>query len=164
MVLTEEEIERAADVFPLYYEDIQKCHAVVHGTDPFETLIIAPENRRLRIEQELREARIRLRRAVVDGRGDERALGRAVSRKLRQVRFPLRALLELVGVECESHALDIVVEKACRKFGVESSSLRRVEAKPEAAYDALSMLLGRAIDVVDHLGEPAPSAPGERTT
>ena len=156
MLLTEEQIDRASDVFPLYYEDIQKCHAVVYGTDPFESLIIAPENRRLRIEQELREARIRLRRAVVDGRGDERALGRAVSRKLRQVRFPLRALLELVGVECESHALDIVVEKACRKFGVESSSLRRVEAKPEAAYDALSMLLGRAIDVVDHLGEPAP--------
>ena len=42
----------------------QKCHAVVFGRDPFEKLVIAPQHRRLRIEQELREARITLRRAV----------------------------------------------------------------------------------------------------
>ena len=155
MLLTEEEIERGADVFPLYYEDIQKCHAVIHGADPFEALVIGPENRRLRIEQELREARIRLREALVDGRGDERALGRAVARKLRQVRFPLRALLELVGVECTSYSLDIVVEKACRKFVIDGSALRRPDEKPEAAYQALSALLARAIDVVDHLAESA---------
>jgi len=90
---------------------------------------------------------------VVDGRGDERALGRAVSRKLRQIRFPLRALLELLGVECQSHALDIVLAKAGRQFGVDSADLSRVETKPQAAFDALNALLARAVDVVDHLDD-----------
>lgn len=150
-LLTEEEILRAADVFPLLYEDIQKCHAVLFGRDPFEGLEISKSHRRLRIEQELREAQILLRRAVVDGRGDARALGRIVSRKLRQLRFPLRALLEMIGVECQSHALDIVMQKTCKKFGVDSADLLRADKKPEAAHDALVLLLSRAIEVVDHL-------------
>jgi predicted nucleotidyltransferase len=151
MLLTEEEILRAADVFPLFYEDIQKCHAVVFGRDPFDGLVISASHRRLRIEQELRDAQIRLRRAVIDGRGDERALGRVVARKLRQLRFPLRALLELSGVECQSHALDVVLQKACKRFGVDGGQLLRVSQKPEAAFDALTALLSGAIAVVDHL-------------
>ncbi len=154
MLVTEEEILRAADVFPLFYEDIQKCHAVLFGSDPFEALEISPVHRRLRIEQELREAQIRLRRAVTDGRGDERALGSAVSRKLRQIRFPMRALLEMIGVECQSYSLDTVLQKACKRFVVDGADLLRPEKKPQASHAALTKLLANAIDVVDHLEEP----------
>ncbi len=153
-LLTREEILRAADVFPLFYEDIQNSHAVLFGEDPFDGLEISPSHRRLRIEQELRDGQLSLRRAVVEGRGDPRVLGRIVARKVRQLRFPLRALLELVGVECRSHALDTILQKACKRFGVDGAYLLRSEKKPEAAHDALVALLARAIDVVDHLEDP----------
>jgi predicted nucleotidyltransferase len=162
MIVTAEEIARAADVFPLFYEDIKKAHVLVFGSDPFAELEIRDVHRRLRIEQELREAQIRLRAEITRARGDDHAIALAVARKLRQIRFPMRALLEMLGVECESHALEIVLQKACKQFKTPAAHLLRPEKKPNEAHDALTALLGRAIDVVDHLdvreGERAVSA------
>lgn len=151
MIVTPEEISRAADVFPLFYEDIKKAHVVVFGSDPFEKLDIEIAHRRLRIEQELREAQIGLRIDVARARGDEAVVALAVARKLRQIRFPMRALLEMVGVECESHALDIVLTKACKRWKTEATHLLRPEKKPHEAHDALVALLSGAIQLVDAL-------------
>ena len=53
-------------------------HVALSGTDPFSGLNVHDTHRRLRIEQELREARIRMRRAVVDAMGiGQRHRGRA---------------------------------------------------------------------------------------
>lgn len=161
MIVTPEEIARAADVFPLFYEDIVRAHVVVHGSDPFADLEIKDVHRRLRIEQELREAQIEIRSEVVRARGDANVIAVAVARKLRQIRFPMRALLGMLGIECESHALEIVLGKACKRFQTDATHLLRPEKKPAEAYDALVALLGRAIDVVDHLDEPT-APPGER--
>ena len=56
MILHRDEIPRAADVFPLLYDDVRSCHAVLHGSDPFAQLVVHDEHRRLRIEQELGSA------------------------------------------------------------------------------------------------------------
>jgi predicted nucleotidyltransferase len=150
MVLTEEEIQRAADVFPLLYRDVKRAHVVVFGSDPFAQLVIADHHLRLRIEQELREAQIRMRRAVADAAGNDSALESAVVRKVKQVRSPLHALLSLVGREVGDE-LPTVIEAASETWGGRASAMLDVHADPKAAHVALVSLLDSAIAVVDKM-------------
>jgi predicted nucleotidyltransferase len=148
MVLSETEIARAADVFPLFYRDIQRVHAVLTGKDPFDGLEISKKHLRLRIEQELREAQIRMRRAITDALGDDGLVTGAVLRKTRQVRAPLRALLALRGDDCPDD-LASVLAAASKAYGVDTAPLSRVREAPQAAHAALVELLDKAIADVD---------------
>ena len=94
-ILRADEIPKAADVFPVLYDDVRGCHAVLLGDNPFADLVIHDEHRRLRVEQELRDARIRLRRLVVDSAFDDEALHDGLVRMLKAVRAPLASLLHL---------------------------------------------------------------------
>jgi len=152
MILTADEIPRAADVFPLLYDDVRRCHILLSGTDPFSGLTISDVHRRLRIEQELREAQIRLRRAAVDAEGTPAQLAGAVFRKLRQIRGPLRALLALRGQEVGDD-FDAVLTAATGLYEVDAGPLRSVHEVPFAALDALMKLLGAAVDDVDGMGD-----------
>jgi predicted nucleotidyltransferase len=148
MVLVEHEIARAADVFPIFYDEIRRHHVVLHGHDPFSDLRIEKHHLRLRIEQELREAQIRLRRAVVDAQGNRDALRGAVARKIKQVRSPLHALLAQKGNTGDDD-LKSVLTRAGAAFVVEVGALTKVDEDPAAAHDALVSLLDAAIADVD---------------
>ncbi len=152
MVLTAAEIPRAADVFPLLYDDIRREHVLLSGEDPFSGLTISNRHRRLRVEQELREAQIRLRRAVIDAQGSPDMLGGAVFRKLRQIRGSLRALLALRGVDVADD-LDAVFTAAGKLYDVDVTPLASVHEKPARAHEAVEQLLTAAVDDVDRMDE-----------
>ena len=157
MILTEEEISGAADAFPLLYDEIKQCNVVVAGKDPFADVVIHDTHRRLRIEQELREAQIRLRRAVTDAQGAREAVGGAVARKVKQIRGPLHALLAMKGKSCGA-GLDEVVAEAGKTWGVDIAPLRRAREAPGEAHAALVALLSKAVDDVNRM--PDGLAPG----
>lgn len=150
MILVEDEIARAADVFPLLYDDIRRHHVVLHGSDPFAGLVIEHKHLRLRIEQELRDLKIRLRRAVTDAAGHQASLGAAVTRKVRQARFPLRALLGLLGAECKDD-FETVITKAGKRFQIDVTPLLRSRERAHEAVDVLADLLVAAVRAVDTL-------------
>jgi len=152
IILRESEVGRAADVFPLLYDEVREDGVVVHGESPFAKLHISDKHRRLRIEQELREARIRMRRMVTDGDGAPAALANVVDRKLRQVRSPLRALLRLDGAD-PGAGLDEVVRAVGERFDVPVDALAKPSDNGAAAHDALARLLDAAIDDVDKRDE-----------
>src|SRR5687768_2220214 len=154
MILTEQEIAGASDVFPLLYDDIKHCHFLVAGRDPFAAVEVHETHRRLRIEQELREARIRMRRAVTDAAGAKEALGGAITRKVKQVRAPFHALLAMKGVACKPD-LAVVTEEACKLYGVDAAILRNAKEAPHKAFAAFTTLLDKAIhDVNDMESKP----------
>lgn len=155
VILGADEIPRAADVFPLFYDDIKSCHALLHGEDPFASLTISDQFRRLRIEQELREMQIRLRRAVVDGLGAPAQLTGAVERKVKQLRGPLHALLALRKTPAASDRLPALLEKAKAVYDVDTAALAAVREDPAAAHDALERLLDRMIREVDRMETPS---------
>jgi predicted nucleotidyltransferase len=157
MILTEAEIPRAADVFPLLYDDVRREHVLLAGTDPFSGLTISDRHRRLRVEQELREAQIRLRRAVVDAQGSTEMLGGAVFRKLRQIRGALHALFALHGVAVADD-LRAVFEHAGKAYGVDVAPLFSVHEKPVRAHEAIEALLAAAVDEVDRMDEEGKEA------
>jgi predicted nucleotidyltransferase len=146
-ILTQDELPGSCDAFPLLYDEIKRSHIVLVGRDPFASTVVHDTHRRLRIEQELREAQIWLRRAVTDALGAREAIGGAVARKVRQVRRPLRALLALKGIDCKED-LSSVLACAGKVYKVDASSLAKPREKPEAAHRALTRILAAAIDDV----------------
>jgi predicted nucleotidyltransferase len=150
MVLKRDNIASAADVFPLLYDDVRQRHVVLSGEDPFLDLVIEDTHRRLRIEQELREARIRMRRAVVDALGAEASLSGALLRKVKQIRGPLHALLLLKGTACDDR-LEAVLEATGKAYDIDTRPLLRVVAAPDVAHAAFRAVLDAAIQDVDRL-------------
>jgi predicted nucleotidyltransferase len=155
MILTESEIAGASDAFPLLYDEIKQRHVLLTGRDPFASVEVHDTHRRLRIEQELREAQIRLRRAVTDAFGAREAIGGAVVRKIKQVRAPLHALLALKGIACGAD-LPSVLAKVSETYGVDLAPLRAAREAPDAAHGALVSLLTKTIDDVNAM-ETAPA-------
>jgi predicted nucleotidyltransferase len=147
MILTEAEIARSADCFPLLYSDVARTSVTIAGTNPFEGLTISDEHTRLRIEQELREIRIRIRRVATD-MADAANFGGAIERKLKQLRGPLWALLALRN-EIIEERLDAVLDGVAKAYGVDITPLRRVADEPKVAYATLAKLLDAALDDVD---------------
>lgn len=148
MILMESEIDRAADVYPLLYRDIQRCNVIVAGRDPFAAVTVDNAHLRLRIEQELREAQIRLRRVVADAGDDPAALAAGVRRKVRQLRSPLRALVRLRGDACGESLADVCA-RVGQIFGLDTAPLTRIGDDPEKALTALRALLAAAVADVD---------------
>lgn len=150
MILKLDNISRAADVFPLLYDDVRGRHVVLSGIDPFAGVEISDTHRRLRIEQELREARIRMRRAVVDAMGSEVLLAGAIDRKVKQIRSPLHALLRLRGLACDD-TLEAVFRETGRAYGTDTAPLLRVRDDVALAHTAFRAVLDAAIEDVDKL-------------
>ena len=153
MILVESEIAGASDAFPLLYDEIKQRHILLVGRDPFATVEVHDTHRRLRIEQELREAQIRLRRAVTDAFGAREASGGAVVRTIKQVRAPLHALLALKGIACEPD-LPSVVAKIGEIYAVDVTPLRAAREAPDVAHAALVALLTKTIDDVNGMDQP----------
>ncbi len=147
-VLTEREIEGASDCFPLLYDEIKRRHFVLVGRDPFAKVAVHDTHRRLRIEQELRESHVRLRRAVLDAAGAREVIGGAVARRLRYIRGPLYALLALKGVECTTD-LETVLAKAGETWKLDVAPLTSPRESPDAAFVALDRLLTVTIEDVN---------------
>lgn len=151
MILEASEIAGAGDAFPLFYDELAHTHVVVHGKDAFAGVKVEDQHRRLRIEQELRDARIRLRRVAADSLGKPDALAGAVERKLRQLRSPLGALLSLRG---EAAPVDLAsVLAGCKAaWSVDVAPLENVRERPREAFAALIAVLDAAIEDVDAWG------------
>ncbi len=145
MILLEAEIPGAADVFPLLYDDLRRHHVLVAGRDPFAAIAVRDEHRRLRIEQELRETAIRLRRLVVDAATHRPLLVSGLERKVKALRAPLFALLQLRGSPPAEDQVAAVYAHAGRVLDLDIAPLPEVAGAPERAHAALERLLTRAL-------------------
>jgi predicted nucleotidyltransferase len=147
MIVTKDEIPRSADCFPLLYSDLARTSATVFGENPFKALDVPDHHKRLRIEQELRELRIRMRRVATDNAGHQGYAG-AVERKLKQARDPLWSLLTLRGEKLDD-TLDVVLERCGKVYEVDLAPLKRVREEPKVAFDTLGKLFDKALHDVD---------------
>jgi len=147
MIVTKAEIPRSADCFPLLYSDLARTSVTLAGENTFKGLTVPTHHTRLRIEQELRELRIRMRRVVTDSATHTNYAG-AVDRKLKQARDPLWALLELRGEKTDD-TLEAVLGGCAEAYSIDLAPLRRVREQPKAAFDTLGKLFDAALADVD---------------
>ena len=156
ILMLERETTQAADVFPLMYGDIAEEGVALLGENPFLGLQPSQAHIRLRVEQELRDARIRLRRIMAESQGETALLQATVERKLKQLRSPFRAALKLFAVPAPK-GLPAVVEALASRYDISAKSVLDFAGEPRQAVVGLCSLIDRMLDEVDALGEPVES-------
>ncbi|MFN0249288.1 MAG: nucleotidyltransferase domain-containing protein [Kofleriaceae bacterium] len=147
MILVASEIPRSADCFPLFYGDVARASVTLVGQSPFAQLTIHDHHKRVRIEQELREIRIRMRRVVADTAGHKN-FGGALERKIKQARVPLYELLVLRGTPPADN-LTAVLRDAGTAYAIDIAPLERAHIDPALAFQCLAKLLDAALADVD---------------
>jgi hypothetical protein len=89
LMLSQSELSRTLDIFPLEYAAIVSTHVVVRGRNPFAGIRIPTEDLRRACEAQAKSQLIHLREAFLESHGDAGAVSRLIVRSAA----PFRALL-----------------------------------------------------------------------
>ena len=158
LVLTNEELTQAADVFAIELTDMKAKHRVLFGADPLQTLGVPMQLHRLQLERELRVNLIRLRQRylAVEGAGAvARLMGESVSTFVTLFRHVLVAFGERVPPtrrEVVAHLesllhLDMSAVHAVLEMRASGSSA--LPEKPEKVFDDYLSALAAVTKDVD---------------
>jgi predicted nucleotidyltransferase len=103
LFLTAVDLQSAASVFPLEYQDIQEGHRVLWGRDPFVGLKIDSRYLSMEVLQALRGNLLRLRQRLVEGRSTEEAMTILLPLSVTGLLPVLRGLQRLLSRPVLSH-------------------------------------------------------------
>jgi hypothetical protein len=97
LFVSERQIEKSLDVFPMEWLDVKERHLRLEGSDVFAALEVPETYLRLQCEHELRGKHIRLRQAYLLSRGNAADLAAALRDTASGFATLFRALLRLRG-------------------------------------------------------------------
>lgn len=124
-ILTLDELQMSADVYPIKFLDISQNHKILIGSDPFDQVEVHQDNLRLRCEQELRNIALRLRYTCVKNEGDIRAI-RVETRKSL---YPLMNNLEVILMLKKEKVLtdyDQIIKEVKTELSIDLSTLEKL--------------------------------------
>jgi predicted nucleotidyltransferase len=159
---TVEELNDAADVFPIEFRQMEKARVVLYGRDPFEFVELTDENLRHQTEYELRSKLIQLRRLYIPASASVEKLSSLMSDSLSSFAALFRAVLMLRGIEppvgkpesvrATAKELSLDGESFERIFELRSNS-EQLLTDPEAndLFGAYLAQIERVIEVVDRM-------------
>jgi hypothetical protein len=127
VVLSEDELRDAADVFAIEYLDIQQQHRVLAGEDFFAEVPRYPEQHRLQVEHDLRTRLIRLRAGYVTTLGKRKALRELMLKSSASFITLFRHALVVRGQPLVREKAEVVAA-AARTFGFAPEPLLRILA------------------------------------
>jgi hypothetical protein len=122
LFLTQRQIEKSLDVFPIEWIDIKERHLLVEGQDVLGGYEVPRSNLRLQLEQELREKLITLRHAYVAGGRRPEALEEVLKAAASSFATLCRSLLRLRGESPPAQTAQ-VIERVADVFGLEAQGL-----------------------------------------
>lgn len=123
MIMTEEEVRKSADTFPTKFLHIQDNHILLFGIDPFVDLKVPREFIRLRIEQEMRNTSLRLRRRFITFQNDPYKLAAILASLRSPLEVELRALLALYDNDTVPPHYEDVIKDASKTFDLDQDAL-----------------------------------------
>lgn len=127
VMLSQAEMEDAADVFPIEYLDIRSHHRLLRGEDLITALPHHAAEHRLQVEHELRTQLIRLRGRYMRVNKDVRAVEKLLLESFSTFVTLFRHALVVVGEPILARKDDIVTAAAAR-FGFDSAPFRAILA------------------------------------
>jgi len=157
-----EELDRAADVFPIEFLQMEKARRVLYGRDPFEFLEISPENLRHQTEYELRTKLIQLRRLYIPASTSVQKLTDLMRDSLASFAALFRAVLILHGQDPPVSKADSV-NSTVRLLGLEASPFEKIlelraktetrltEDEANSLFSAYMTQIERVIAAVDRI-------------
>ncbi|MEC9398165.1 MAG: hypothetical protein VX475_11120, partial [Myxococcota bacterium] len=168
-IITPQDLQRSADVFPLKFLDIQRNHLVLVGDDPLEGVEIAWDHLRLRVEQELKGVMFSLRRHYLIYERQPDQLVRTMSEQLSAFLIGLGALMFLRDGQWWLSGKEAIARAVPESFGIDEGvlesllALKRRELELDAEelqvlYGAFMVAAEEVADIVDRLGEEEDAA------
>ena len=157
-----EELNDAADVFPIEFLQMEKARKVLYGRDPFEFVEISPANLRHQTEYELRTKLIQLRRLYIPASISIEKLSSLMSDSLASFAALFRAVLILHGQEPPITKGD-TIRAIVRLLELDASPFERIfelrahrslsltETEANETFAAYMTQIERVIEVVDRL-------------
>jgi predicted nucleotidyltransferase len=154
LFLTAADLQSAASVFPLEYQDIQEGHRVLWGQDPFVGLKIDSRYVGVGVLQALRGNLLRLRQRLVEGRSTEEAITILLSLSITGLLPALRGLQRLLNRPVLAHGepllKDIESQLALNLTGLRDAlSLKRGDISP--GQKEIPRLMDRYIECLTNL-------------
>jgi hypothetical protein len=157
-----DELQRAADVFPIEFLQMQKARRVLHGSDPLELVETSDANLRHQLEYELRTKFLQLRRLYFPAAQSAEKLGTLMAESLSSFAALFRGVLMLLGKEvpvakreaihATANALGLDVAPFDRILELSSSPRTKIsEAEANEIFGAYLVQLERVIDAVDQI-------------
>ena len=157
-IITPRELPRLAIAFPTKILDIQRRHVVLFGDDPFTGIEVSPEHIRLRVEQELRNLALRMRRRFVSIHDDPGALARATDDAAAPLAVNLRALLYLEGIVSDEFQPTLAIyERAAQAFGLDVDALNATKRIHRSGGEGTlsADLFGRLLATIEKAADKA---------
>lgn len=160
MILTPDEMNRAAHFFPLKFLDIREHHVILLGDDPLGSLHVSEERLRFGVRQELANILLRLRRSLVMARGDDALTVRTLARVTRPLALNLAALLRLAGrTPPDDDRSALIFAAAAEAFGLDGAGLASLAAVRQGAtldgasgaalFEGVLAAVSRASEIAD---------------
>jgi hypothetical protein len=136
MFVTQEQIVKSVDVFPIEWLDIQERHLRLEGENVFETLEVPRTHLRRQCEHQLRGKNIQLRQVYVMSKDDSAALENELSGVASTFATLFRTLIRLQGETPPTHNGQ-VIERVADMYGLDARGLlcaHLVRYSGEGAY------------------------------
>jgi predicted nucleotidyltransferase len=158
LMLSAEEWRRSTDVWAIEVADIQDAHLTLVGADPFEGVVIRPEDLRLQCERELKGKQIQLRERYLLFAGQPEELGGLLVRSFSTFLVLFRTVLRLEGGPAERDA-EAVVRQVAQRVGFDPAPLLEIHRarsggrplRPLADSPVVAGYLDAVSRVVDHV-------------
>ncbi len=159
---SQDELNRAADVFPIEFLQMEQARKVLHGSDPFEFVEISNANLRHQTEYELRTKVLQLRRLYFSSAASAEQLAKLMRDSVSSFAALFRAVLILHGAPPPISKRD-AVKATADVLGLDLSSFDQIlesAAKEQARLnlDEANELFAnyltqiqRVIDAVDQI-------------
>ena len=157
-----DELQRAADVFPIEFLQMQKARKVLHGSDPLQLVETSDANLRHQLEYELRTKFLQLRRLYLPATQSAEKLTALMVESLSSFAALFRAVLMLRGrevpvgkreaIHATANELDLDVAPFDRILELGSSRRAKLsDAETNQIFGAYLAQLERVIDAVDQI-------------
>jgi len=154
LMLSEDELRRTLDIFPLEYAAIAADHAVIRGRDPFATIAIAPADVRRAIEAQAKSHLIHLREAYLESHGESTRIAQLIAASAAPLRALLVNIARLYGDAAAAASDDALAAMADTRLRAPAAVVREVlgasVSGPSAVTDP-SHLLGRYIEAAERI-------------
>ena len=159
-----DELQRAADVFPIEFLQMQKARRVLHGSDPLQLVETSDANLRHQLEYELRTKFLQLRRLYFPAAQSAEKLATLMTESLSSFAALFRGVLMLRGQEVPITKRD-AIHATANMLGLDVAPFDRIlelsdsprtkfnDAQANEIFDAYLTQLERVIDAVDQIHE-----------
>ena len=156
LLLSDHDLRRSTDVFPIKFLDMQRHHQVLWGDDLLEELEIKQEHLRLRCEQELRNLVLRLHQFYLQRIQYSEQIEGTLTQMISPLLNNLGVLLKLkthqwiVGKET-------IAEEATRELNLADNILQQLLDLKEGSYkpspEELKQLYNELMNIVEKAAE-----------